>query len=482
MALGGVAAAAGCVHTHSMQIRPDEDVARASLGPRITSEVILYALPALMTLALCLRPDNLSDLGWQLKLGGSIVSHSTPFIHEEFAVGHLGEPLLPNAWLGQLAFFIVDKCAGMTALLGFNLAIWLSGLLLPAFPAWKRGEPALGIVLALLTSFVVALPAASARPQSFASLAFGLTLILIRNLTVRRAVCLGAPLFVLWQNFHPSVSVAVAIAGALAALEWAKRFTNQNADPVPMTVLFFIAVGAVLATPAGVLIIPMAAHNAKVSIMMGASEWYPAWDPYNNFFLILILLSVSVAAYIIIRRKSSFSDVIPVLITLIMSLVAVRFILFFAIALVPLLAGARIGQPALLRPYWAAFASSTAAAICLFLMPVRLDQLVPQVAIRELRQGDVIYSDTFFGGELIDAGYKVALDGRYYIYSEPELELFMRTNTDSSTLAQIESKYHPAAYILKFRRSAALIHELEKRMQWKKVYLDNEGVSFLRKN
>ncbi len=450
-------------------------------GPAIASEIVLYAVPALMAVGLVLRHDSLSDLGWQLKLGEEIFQNRTPIIYEHFAIGHLNERLVPNSWLAQVVFYLIKKIGGITLLHALNAALWLSGFILVAYPAWRRGERALAITIAFSAAFAVAVPAAIIRPQSFACLAFGLSLILVQRLnSCRQAVILGAPLFVLWQNFHPSVSLAVAMTGALAADAWIKRLAMKDGDPLPMSVLCLVAFVSTFATPAGLDLIPMAAYNAKTSIQMGASEWFPIWYADNQTYFWPAIAVALLAAGVAYRRRAPSREFIPAAVMFALSLLAMRFIVFFAIAVIPILARIPVGQLPTYRSRSIAAVSITVSLLILILVPFRMDVLVPSDKMARLKPGSTIYSDTFVGGEMVDRGFKIVQDGRYYLYSQAELSQFVRSRSDGTVFAEIEKHYVPAAYVLSYHRNAALIEAIEKEGILRKTYANKNWALFVR--
>lgn len=459
-----------------METSTAAQVAPPSRGPALVSEIILCGLPVIMAVALTLRPDTLSDLGFQLKLGQLMAENGTPYLHEQFAVGHLGEPIVPSAWLAELFYHIVNEAGGWLALRALDIVVWLSALLVAALPAWKRGERPMAITMALAIGFAVALPTANIRPQNFAALAFSLMLLLLQKVrTGRQSVLLGAPLFVLWQNLHPSITLAAAVTGTAAVLY---RACGRN--PWPAAVLCLVAVASTFATPAKFAILEVAAYNTKASLLAGATEWLPLWHPINRPFLLATLLSASVAAIVAVKYRPPLVEVVPAVVTFVLTLLAARFILFYAIAIIPVLARLPIGQSSPFRHPSIALVCAAPLAIVLMVAPPRLVEMLP--ALPKLAPGSVIYADPLYGGELIQRGFKVAQDGRFYLYDEVELNRFQRTGTDPATLAETDAAYNPSAYVLMRLRSPALVRALEVNPHWREDFSDRSKVVFTRRN
>lgn len=481
----------GC--SKSSRSRSDKSPPTSNSGSAFLSEVILRILPAFIILILSLRVVVYDDLGWQLKLGEIIYQQASAIVPEPFAASHLGEPIIPNSWLGQLIFAQVRDWLGIYGLRAIDASLWMGGLLAAAIPARRRSERPLAIVFALIVGFTVALSSASIRPQSFAALAFGLTLAVIQLVkSTPMAVLICLPIFILWQNLHPSVPVAVLIIGALAAIRWAMHAFGKAERPSMLTALTLTASASVFATPAGWHIVGFARSNEDLSRLMGATEWFPLWAPFNHEWILPISFASALAVAVIIssRSKVRLEEIVPALVSLILTVYAVRFILFFGIALVPLLTRAKIGQYLSARPRSLKLISILTglgiAAEFLFI-PVRFQPSTPLMAVEKLKSADIkgtIYCDPAFGGLLVDVGYpdwKVGLDSRWYRYTRREWQLFKRSMSGPVRLSEFENRYHPAAYVLSPVNSPSLIGALRAEpANWRELFEDRHSIVFVR--
>lgn len=453
---------------------------------------LLWAIPAVVAYAIARNPVTLADLGWQLQLG-RLMAVSGPFLHEPFVATHLGEALIPNAWLAQVVYARVFDWTGFRGLRAFDAVLWISGPLLATIPGRLRQAKPTAILYALVIGFGVALPSAIIRPQSFASLGFGLALVMVQYVrSWRTALLLGVPLFVLWQNLHPSVAVAALTIGAIAAVQWAQWLGGKAAPPVALSVLALVAGGAVFATPAGLAIIAFAQANTAASLAFGATEWFPLWHPYHRSTLLSVLASAAVVLLIAVRHRKDMTvgDVVPVLVTLAMALTMARFIVFYAIAIIPLLTRLDVGN-AFARKAGARQMAADCAISALLVVGVCL--LRPQIAserdtsaalIAGQGHGTVFCDPTLAGAILLD-GYpqwRVAFDGRYFLYRPDEIDLLRRAAWDGSVVADIERRYHPAAYALNASRSPALVQALSAHPDiWRRAHDNRVSVLFLRR-
>ena len=435
----------------------------------------LALVPALLLFLLLLRPISDVDIFWQLKLGELILASGRPIAIEPFAATHLGEPLAAVAWLGQAVMAEARLLWGWTGLRVFDALLWLGGFLAVGEAARRRGADPLAIALALALGFALALPAASIRPQSFAGLGFGLLLVLLHVPgSLPRKALIGAILLVVWQNLHPSVSIAAVILGATAAAGWiGARLRWWTFDARLPAMLAVLAGLAMFATPDGLSIVGISAENARASVANGASEWYPVWTPVNRAFLPGFAGIALIAIAIVWRGRARIGplEVIPALILLVLTAGAVRFAFFLGIALIPPLALALMpgghrhrASLTLLLATAAALGASTLLAGAI--RPTHFAQDLPRPCLAALRATGVsgtIYAQAAWGGPAIDAGFpdwRVAYDGRYYRYPAAEWSQYHAAAAGKVGLDVLDRAYRPAAYLLKPVRDDGLIARL----------------------
>ncbi|EJL28007.1 hypothetical protein [Novosphingobium sp. AP12] len=453
-------------------------------GGRAPRAGILLALaPAGMLLALLLRTVWDVDIFWQLKLGELILDQGGPISREPFAALHLGEPLPAVAWAGQAVMAAGRRLGGWNLLRVTDALCWLGGFWVVAAACYRRGAPLHAVMLALLLAFMAALPTASIRPQSFACLCFGLLLALQRlGLRPMLTIALGAPLLVIWQNLHPSVSVAVIAMGLTAAPGWIAWLGGDRTRPIPLapTVLALIGVAATFATPDGFSILRTSALNAQASIAIGASEWLPLWISGNRSNAVPVLVVALLATRLCLTHRSRVDagELAVALGLLLMTLTAYRFVLFWAVAMVPVIARAA-GEPNRERRTNPAKVLLPLLLIAVFtplLAPTRFAETLPLPALERLRQEGVrgtVYGDFPFGGAIIDAGYpdwRVAYDGRYYRYARKEWQYNGGIENGIVPLVDVVAKWNPAAFVLDEYHNAPLAAELARSPQWRRIW------------
>lgn len=444
-------------------------------------------VPAAMLCVLLLRSVWDVDIFWQLKLGEIILAHGGPIAREPFAALHLGEPLPAVGWLAQASMAWVRSLGGWGLLRVFDSLVWLGGFWAVAAACRHRGATALAVAIALALAFFAALPTASIRPQSFAALCFGLLLALMQlRLRPLLTIALGGPLLVLWQNFHPSVSIGVLVLGIYAVvggLGWLRDRTRPL--PIAATVLTLVAMAAMFATPDGFSILAISATNTEMSLAIGASEWRPLWIPanWNNAVPVLAVLLLTLR-FVLRSRRYDPAEVLVALALLAMTVFAYRFVLFWALSMVPVIArGASSDGPRSTAPRWLpVVAVALVALVTPFLAPTRFAPSLPLESIARLKQENLrgtVYADFPFGGPVIDAGWpswRVAYDGRYYRYSHEEWQYNGGIENGYVPLVDVIAKWHPVAFVIQEDHNAPLAGELAHSVRWRRIHRGADGV------
>ncbi|WP_091147782.1 hypothetical protein [Novosphingobium sp. CF614] len=446
---------------------------------------VLTLVPAAMLLALLLRKIWDVDIFWQLKLGELALARHGPVRSEPFAALHLGEPLPSVAWLGQAIMAGVRLLGGWDLLRVFDALCWLGGFWAVGAACRSRGAPRHAVMLALVLSFAAAFQTASIRPQSFAALCFGL-LLALRRLDLRPSltIVLGAPLLLAWQNLHPSVSVGVMAMGLIAAIDWQGWLRHRRRRvPLACTALALLGCAAMFATPDGFSVLAISARNAEASVAISASEWLPLWFPANRANAARVVVVGLLVLWLVLRNRAraDAGELAVALALFLLTLAAYRFVLFWAVAIVPVIARASAepegaGTVPSRRRAAIVVPVLLVAALAPVLVPARFDPSLPLAALDRLQREHVrgtIYGDFPFGGPIIDTGWPdwhVAYDGRYYRYSSDEWKYNGGIENGYVPLVDVVRKWRPAAFVLDARHNAPLAGELARSPRWRRIY------------
>lgn len=453
-------------------------------------------IPAAMLYILLQRPIWDVDIFWQLKLGELILDNRGPLAKEPFAALHLGEPLPAVAWAGQAVMALVRRAGGWDLLRLFDALCWLGGFWAVAAACRVRSATRMAVAVALALAFIVTVTTASIRPQTFGCLCFGL-LLALRRLEYRPVVTvgLGAPLLVVWQNLHPSVSVGVAAMAFASLPGWFGWLRQRDTMPIAPTALAVIGVAAMFATPDGFDNLAIAAVNAKASIAIGASEWLPLWIPANQPNAVLAVMALLLTGWMMARSRSyDVTEVAVALGLLLMTITTYRFVLFWGLSMIPVIAraasGLGSGKDDTVRPGHREIAAVLGSILLVALampvvQPTQFARTLPLEALRHLRKYPVkgtIYGDFPFGGAIIDTGYpdwNVAYDGRYYRYARDEWQYNGGIETGVVPLVDVVRKWNPAAFVLDARHNRPLAQALEKSRAWQRIYKGGHVVVYV---
>jgi hypothetical protein len=207
-----------------------------------------------------------------------------------------------------------------------------------------------------------------------------------------------------------------------------------------------------------------------------------------------VLAAAAATGWLLVRnrRRIDWEELAPAVVLFALTLTAYRFVLFWGLALVPVLARAMSGpcEPPRASPALRAVAPSAlaaAVALSLSVSPTRFASSLPLEGIAKLRATAVtgtVFGYFPWGGPLIDAGHpgwRVAYDGRYYRYGREEWRRYFGTVRGEVGPAELDRLYHPAAYLLSRDADARLIAALRAQPSaWREIYADRVCVVFVR--
>ncbi len=471
-----------------------------------------------MLIAMCLavgmigrlefKPIHDTDIFWQVKLGQILLEERRIPIEDRFTYTHAREPAPPIGWLGQAIFASVYGPGGWHLTRLVHHCALVGALLAAAATCRCPLTTPFSTAVAMTIGFLVMLSNVDLRPQSLGLVSFATLLALTRsNLSFRSKLMIAAPLVVAWQNMHPSVVVgAVALAGLTAAdfLDTA----HSRTDRWQMVVLTLLAALAQFATPLEAGVLGVARANLRISRdVLHLAEWGPPWDP--KVFLAVspywIALLGSLMAIVCLRRRLSLRDRALFVVMTILSLYAARFIIFWAVALVPLWAqvveqivptnlftSARGHSDRSVRAGRAIVALVVTTAILLGVHPARFKPIVepeiPLDGVRALRThlpaSARIYNDYVWAGPLIlegSPGWKIAVDGRLYFFPDPaEWQSIKDARSGRTPISELERMHRPDAFFLYRADAAALINALLSCPRWRLCFSGPTCAAFVR--
>jgi hypothetical protein len=251
-----------------------------------------------------------------------------------------------------------------------------------------------------------------------------------------------------------------------------------------------------LATPAGARIVEVSRHNAEVSRWMGVNEWLPLWelelagDTRIEAWVGLAALAVLLAWR---GRRARLEDVVPALLLAGLAVVSYRFVMFWAVAALPVWAAClsrTTTTPArpLGRSGWAAVVAGWTAAVAVpsVVNPSHLADYFPFEPIARLKAENLrgtVYTDAVWAGLVVDAAHPdlaVTHDGRYYLRSIQEWEAYLAAAGGEVPVADLDQRWQPVAFVLRSGAADGLIDRLRREPGWRLLAEGKGCVVFVR--
>jgi hypothetical protein len=323
----------------SAEIGPSTAWKRALV--RIAPSLPLFATLALAAVfLLAATPGFIVQDTWiALVAGREIVQHGLP-THEHLTLLAAGRRWVDQQWLGQLLIYGLSLVGGVKLVVLSCEAAALSAWGLAIVAAGRRGPPAPSAVTILVAVGILSSPwGLQVRTQELALPLYAavLWLLLTDPLLTRRRTLSVLGLLIVWANVHGSavLGVAVVMAYALAACRVVPR---RRLLPY-------------LATPVTLLISPYAIRLPGYYHLMIVSppfrryiyEWQPS-RPSLTTAIFYLLAAVAVATVIRRRRSYRWGELVILAVTCASAALAIRNIVWFALAAVAILPSRERGE------------------------------------------------------------------------------------------------------------------------------------------
>jgi hypothetical protein len=450
-----------------------------------------------------------TDIFWQVKLGQIMLEEGQIQLGDRLTYTHAGEPAPPIGWLAQVLLALLYKLGGWYLARAVHHVALVGSLLVAAATCQRDRTSRFSALVAMTIGFAVMLSNADLRPQSYGLLGFAFLLALARGRWPFWFKLLAAStILVVWQNLHPSVVVATFALGALAAADFVDR-NRDHARPWEQVILALLAMASQFATPLGSRILDISRDNLRISRdVLHNPEWLPPWDPAvapDAVRVYWIALFCSLIAIVWFWRHVSYRDRALFVVMTLLSLYASRFIILWAVALVPLWAElaerlvprgmfvwARGLEDQAVRGVRSWIVLAGVLLIVISLHPTRFGSIFrPEIsnngvlALRALLPTAArIYNDYGWAGPLVLDGsraWRVAVDGRLYFFREPaEWQAIEDARTGRISLDELEQIHRPDAFFLYPGHDQALIDRLLNCPRWRVCYSGPTCVAFVR--
>ncbi len=276
------------------------------------------------------------DVFWHLKTGQVILETGRLVQTNLFSSTFPDQPWHNMEWLFQVVIALCHKAFGWGGVMGLKLILVLAmAAVLTRTLLRRAADPLLAAAVAV---FVLALmrPRLTERPHLVTYLIFALLVWVVeRRGAEGRPLWVLPPLFALWSNVHPELSLGLVYLGATVAGDWLDGRRGGAALPAGALRRRLLALGAstaaTLANPEGwrVLLLPLGLVDPAVRIVEFRHST-PTGEP------LFFALAGAVAALALLRRAGrSWSSLLPLAARGVVGAVYVRAAALFALAAAP---------------------------------------------------------------------------------------------------------------------------------------------------
>ncbi len=458
-------------------------------------QFLWFALVALeISLIASLRIAE-SDVWFHLRNAQELLTRHSFLRADSYTFTTPGAPLLNFEWLSELPYYLAFRAWDLHGLLAVYLVLlWLifAGVY---YLALRRGANSGDA--ALVTMAGVALGSYSFGPRM---LHFGWLCLIVLLLAIERFQRTGKGLwilpavFALWINLHGSwpfgfVVMGIYIVCGLVEGRWgmvvAERWTSSQLRQ--LLLVFAASALALLANPYGYKLLwyPFELLSRQQAVRDNMNEWqsmdfHTGWGKLGMLMIIALL-----AAAWFSNEPWQLSDILLATFAVWASLNHLRFLLFAAIILVPILAP----RLQLFPPYdakndkpWLNLAITAAIVAIIFgsypsaaELQKRIDGQFPRGALQFMQQRQItgrLFNWYDFGGyiEFYAPAIKTFADGRtdIFVYNRV-LDDYLKINTIEEPLELLDK--YKIDYVL-FPVNKHLTYVLDHSPAWRTIYED----------
>lgn len=469
------------------------------------SQSLLLVAPALAfaTVVISLLPTAPNDLWWHMRVGQLIVETGQVPTVDLFAwTVPPGTPYAYGAWLGEVLLYRLYQLGGIELMLCLRNLLAGALLGLVALEARRRVGSWRFAGLAVLGAGLLLLSNINARPQMFAWVPFGLTVLLLGRyvdgqLRTGWLVALLTLLTAFWVNVHGSFVLGPLLVGAALAGEALPRLRDPGAlRAAPRARGLALALATValatLANPRGIGIYDyVRSLLSDVPTQRYIVEWQPPTPDEPVFAAFYLSVLALLAVWAIGREPPRPADAIVVCGLLWLAWRSERYVPWYGVVAMPVLAEAVARVRGQLSPAPVARPARSRHRLlaALLVLPVvvaqpwfgRTQPLVtwtPVAAADELRAhpGGRLFNDLTFGSYLIWAvpEQPVFVDPRLELYPEALVEDYGAIGDGRDAVSLLARYGVDRAFISRARQprlSAALRHD----GAWAREYADDDA-------
>lgn len=446
-----------------------------------------------------LRPLEDVDMFTQVRLGLEALQSGSLLSRPALVWGSDAARIANPGWLAQIIYAQLYLIGGETLMRGFHAVLVAGAYSIAGYAAltfMRLERRRFGLISAAvppLLGFLAGATNSAVRPQGIALFCFSILLFLALSARLNvRSFIAYLPVALIWQNSHPSLSLGVILVALIAIAECRTSFDVATKAPRYGAWIAGLCLLQV-ATPEGLSLIQLSARNLEIAaVRLQISEWQPPWHPSVAAamapFWLLTITGAAAAAW---RRQSIGRHELLLFLGFgALTLSASRFSLQWGLAAVPFWSsalsslGANVSPSGIRRSALGSIIALSLVGAGSLLTPPHDPQL-PFAGIEALKRFEVrkIYNYREWAGPLVlygERSWRVAIDGRLYLYSDARLESYYLTargeiqRGDSALISEADALFLDRAF------QRRLIEIIKDDSAWRLIHLDMHAAVFVR--
>jgi hypothetical protein len=309
---------------------------------------------ALIWLFLSITPLPPNDLWWHMAAGRTMVSENAWMTTNRWAYTLPADaPYIYQSWLSEVLLYWLWRLGDVPLLALTRTFTITASYSLVAWHAWRRAGQGQAVALALALAVLAGWSNWTLRPQTLALLpGAGFAVVLGEYLAGRLAsrwlIALPA-LMVVWVNLHGSFVLGIVLlALAWLGLGLAVLGSAHPADARErqrLRACTWAGIATLIAATIHPLGVGIFGYIRAMLTNTALQQWFVEWQPPRNelnllnsgfwFFLMLLLLAVLMSSG---RRRPSATDLLWYCGLAWLAIDGIRYVIWFALLLIPLLA------------------------------------------------------------------------------------------------------------------------------------------------
>ncbi len=463
----------------------------------------IFVLLALLLAALVVQPIYQPDFWWHVKMGEVVLQTGQVPRQDLFSYTVPGRPFIYQGWLAGVFLALLYHAGGAGLVILVNALLLTAAYALLLWHCRAVGGSARLAVGATFAAMVVSAGNWAVRPQTFSVLLFvALYVVVDRFRLGRRSPLWAVPLLVaLWANLHGAFVTGLALLAINLLGEALKRVLPGRPFPVlPWRRLGWLALStalaavAVLANPVGPGILRYVLGIwSNPAIRSFISEWQPIGTEAGTSAIFLLTAAGYPLLFAWRRRFPDPTDLLLFLALAWLSLGGVRNLLWYGLALAPLLARAlAVAQEPPEPPSRPALNAAILALVALLVvlalpwvkvylpLPANLQGFYAQDTPRQtaefvLQEGlpGPIFHQMESGSYLLwrlAPGYRVFIDPRIELYPGAIWDDYFHLSAGRPGYQELLERYGIQTLLLNCAHQSGLVFQVQDSPQWELVY------------